>query len=111
LRIAHRSPVAEIRVAQAEALESAKMPSCLLRTFNMARCRMAKKRKPTQRVSSSKKKSINTAPPKKESKKKFAPGDSSDQDIKRRLGNFASAGEAHFSLKGTRGKNRKPKKG
>lgn len=42
--------------------------------------------------------------------KKFAPSDPSDQDIKRRLGNFTGAGEPHLSLKGTRGKNRKPSK-
>ena len=31
-------------------------------------------------------------------------GDHNDQDIKRRLGNYAGAGEAHMAKKGARGK-------
>jgi hypothetical protein len=57
-----------------------------------------------------KKKSRNADPIPTESTLKSATFDASDQDIKRRLGNFANTGEAHFSLKGTRGKNRKPRK-
>lgn len=68
---------------------------------------MGKRNKRIAKKNSAKKKTLNDGPVSRESKKKFAPGDDSDQDIKRRIGHFAGAGEPHMSLKGTVGKNRK----
>lgn len=71
---------------------------------------MTKKKSPSTQKPSVKKRSLNSGTPNMEQQKNLSPGDPSDQDPKRRLGQFNGAGEPSLHLMGTRGKNRKPKK-
>jgi len=70
---------------------------------------MTKKKSLTTSKPAAKKRSINAGTPNIQPQGKLSPGDPSDQDVKRRLGQFNGTGEPSLQLMGTRGKNHKPK--
>jgi len=70
---------------------------------------MTKKKRSTAPKTGAKKQSLNAGILNTQPQGKPSPGDPSDQDVKRRFGQFNGAGEPSIQLMGSRGKNHKPK--
>jgi len=71
---------------------------------------MTKKKTPSTPKSSANKQTLQNGKPNMETQNNLSPGDPSDQDAKRRRGQFNGAGEPSLQLMGSRGRNQKPKK-